>query len=193
MTTATSIANQALYLIGADRIDDISSSVQNAVVCNQFYAQNRDEILAHYPWACAVKRAVLAADAGDNLTMYDYRYQLPVDPFCLRVMNIIDYDSHEDLPYQDYEVEGELLLTDVSPCAIKYIARITDERKLSPWIVEQMVLLLAAKIAPRIAESSKKQVNYYSMFLQKRMEGMQKEGMGRRSRKQPDTPVTDLG
>lgn len=193
MTTATSICNQALYLLGQGRIDDIGDGSPTAVVCSEFYDQVRDEVLAHYPWFCAVKRAILAADAGSNLTIYSYRYRLPVDPYCLRVVHLIDGTTYTDLPYESFEVEGDLLLADVSPCAIKYIGRIADESKLSPWVIEQMIYLLAAKVSPRLVESGKKQQNYYALFLQKRMEGMQKEGMSRRSRTRPDTPVTELG
>lgn len=157
VATETALANMALYRIGEKAIDDIETPDNVAGrLCALFYPQTRDEVLQDFDWSCATWRQTLQAISVElvpNLCVYDYQYRLPVDPYCLRVIVPIDaqgtsptYDDIDD----DYQVEERMLQTELTPCAIKYIRRLTDPTLFDAQLVELIVVRLGSKIAARL-------------------------------------------
>ena len=162
----------ALARLGAARISSISDSNPNAVLAAELWPNVRDGVLRDHEWSVAIGRRQLAAVADENLTPYDYGYQLPADPYCLRVLNLIDLESTtytnlrpEAVPY---EIEGRVLWTDVSPCGIRYIKRVEDVSDYDPLLVDAMSLRLAASMAFKVTQSGEiemKMLNLYSAVL----------------------------
>lgn len=155
--TPTALVNMALYRLGEQAIDDLDTPDDvKGRLCALFYPQTRDEVLQDFDWSCAIWRQTLQAISEElvpNLTPYDYMYRLPTDPYCLRVINAIDrqgtsptYSDIED----DYLVEERMLLSDISPYAIKYIRRMTDPTLFDAQLVECIILKLASKLAPKL-------------------------------------------
>lgn len=86
---------------------------------------------------------------------WDYAFTLPSD--CLRVIRMEDNN--------DFVKEAERLLTDESPCKIKYIAQITDPTKYPPAFVTTLIMRLAAEIAYPLTNDSQKAENLYKLYL----------------------------
>lgn len=179
VSTVVEICNIALARIGDARIADINADDEKARLCNLFYDQTRDEVLREHAWSFAQGRSLLASLSGDNLTGYDYRYQLPLD--CLYVRKLIDAEgeSYGDLT-NDYQIEGRELHTDVNPCAIRYTKKVTDPGKFDSQFVEAVSLKLASKLALKL--SGKQQIEgsmiqQYMIVLQnaKSIDGEERE------------------
>lgn len=148
--TATTIANLALGKLGASTISDINDTgSRESRACNRNYAQSRDIAIRSHRWACAIHRQSLAASAdeivGDD---YAYQYQLPVDPYCLRALDIIGF------PNADFRIEGRMLLTnELPPIYLRYIKRILDPNSMDSGLIELIAVVLAHEICYELTKS----------------------------------------
>lgn len=182
------ICNQALYLIGADRIDTLSEGSPQSKACLQFYTPTKDEVLSEHTWNCAVWRVQLADLAGTYYTNWKYQFQLPEDPYCLRVLALLDFinSTYAELPHEPYEVEGRVLLCNLSAVGIRYIGRIL-ENQMSSWVAETLVYKLAAKISTKIG--NKKPTDMYQAYMVQWQRAIQLDGMNRKNRDKPRTSL----
>lgn len=180
------ICNQALYLIGADRIDSLSEGSPSSIPCLQFYTPTKDEVLSENPtgWNCAIKRRQLADLAEEYYTDWKYQYQLPEDPYCLRVHAILDFinNTYREMEHEPYEVEGRVLLCNLSAVGIKYTARII-ESQMDSWVAETLIYKLAAKVSTKIG--NKKPAEMYQAYKLQWQTALQLDGMNRKNRQKP--------
>jgi hypothetical protein len=141
MASEVDICNMALALLGDVRITTLSDPNSRAAkLCNQFYAADADAVIRAYPWDCATFRASLAQLATTPAFGFDYEYQLPTDPYCLRVLQMEEKDMV-------FKIEGgKKLLTDESPAKILYLGRIS-----SGDMDALLTSVLAARVAADIA------------------------------------------
>jgi hypothetical protein len=114
-----------------------------------------DTVLRDHPWNCATVRDELAQDATAPEYEYSYRYQLPADPYCLRLLGT-DQDEYVDgdgQQYYKYKIEGRYILTNAITLKIKYIGRITDVAQYDSLLVGALAAKLAAELAFPITKS----------------------------------------
>lgn len=140
------LANFALSKLGAASITSLGDGTKNSNAAELLYEQTVDEVLAVHDWNCAMNRVALSQDSatpvGDD---WDYYWDLPVDPYCLRVIKVLDSDSA-------WLVEGRKLLCNDEEVDIKYLGRITNPTFFPPMLIDTMVCHLAYKMANRITE-----------------------------------------
>jgi hypothetical protein len=142
MPGTVDIWNAALLKIGSTRVNSPDEATINAERCREQWPIVRDAVLRSHPWNCAIHRATLAKTTAPGFG-YDCAYQLPTNPYCLRVLQM------EELRY-DFRVEGRLLLTNYDPCNIIYIKRIVDPNEFDALLVRALVDSLAAELAVAI-------------------------------------------
>ena len=87
------IANRALAKIGAESITSFDDGTKRSNLCRDIYPSTRDAVLRAYPWNCAIERQELALDLAVPLFGYAYKYQLPIIPYCLRVLEVENNQS----------------------------------------------------------------------------------------------------
>ena len=140
MPSETEIASNALTKLGASPITDIDDPyAQRAVLCKSYYKNTRDAVLRAYPWNCAIERMALALSLDTPVYGYSYKFQLPVVPYCLRVLEV-----EEDV---EHKIEGRFLLCDESSVNIKFIKRIEDTGLFDSLLQEAIECRLAAELA----------------------------------------------
>lgn len=160
-TSETSICNAALRLIKGGRIDSLDEQSTIASDCKEIYPVARDAVLCAHPWNFATKRATLTLTNETPLgSEYSYKYTLPTNPYCLRVIRIPEQVYNMTDPYttttyknigyaynglvdNTYRIEGRSLVTNLTGVVIEYIARETNAGLFPPYFSE----LLAARIA----------------------------------------------
>ena len=98
MASEVEIASMALNKLGAQRITAFDDGTNRSNLCRDFYPSVRDATLRAYPWNCSINQKLLAAEVAAPLFGYSYKFQLPVLPYCLRVLKI------ENEP--DYNIKG---------------------------------------------------------------------------------------
>lgn len=123
MASVVGIWNAALVSLGVDRVMSPTEDSETAKKCNEIYADVRDEETEMHPWNFAVTRKACALTATSPTYEYTYAYQVPSD--CLRILEI---ETNED----DYQREGDLILTDVTSLNVKYIKQVTDANAMTP-------------------------------------------------------------
>lgn len=143
MTSKVQICNMALSRLGASTITALTDNTTEAKLCNTLFDDLADRVMMQGSWTSTIKRASLAKTTNTPTFEYTNEFQLPVDPFCLKVLNI-DEDTQGDT---DYRIEGDKLLTDDSSVKIRYIGRLVDVEDWDPLLVEAMEILLASYLA----------------------------------------------
>lgn len=163
MASNVDICNSALNSIGASNIISLTEDSKAGRVCNQRFEPVRDAVMRAHPWNCLIRRAILAQDATAPAFEYDYSYQLPTDPYCLRVLEI----ENEDLMQVTYVIEGRKLLTDEGTMKIRYLARITDANEYDSLLVETVSAALASEISYALANSASLQSQMVQLYQMK--------------------------
>lgn len=143
----TSICNGALLLLGSDGIGSLNDDTDKARACNQAFSSSLDTALQAYPWNFAVRRVTLTQNATAPDFGFAYAYDLPNNPYCLRVLR-----AHE--PRIVFKREGRQLLSDSGTLKIKYIARIESVSEFSALFREALEHFLAWKICYAITGST---------------------------------------
>jgi len=151
-TTSLNIVNKSLLFIGADTIDALTDSSTRAEVCNELYADIRDEVLVatRYGWNCAKKMVELTVEGTDPRFDYDYRYTKPLD--CLRVLYLSDTNGNKTTA--KWEVIDNNIYSDEDAVSVVYIYQLTDVEKMSPLLVRCIALQLAINISYRLKQST---------------------------------------
>ena len=154
-SSVVDICNQALYLLGTNVITSLADGTRTANLCNLMWYEVLDTVLRDHPWNCAIVRDELAVDATAPEYEFSYRYQLPADPYCLRLLGT-DQDQYVDgdgKQYYEYKIEGRYILTNATTLKIKYIGRITDVAQYDSLLVSALAAKLAAELAFPITKS----------------------------------------
>ncbi len=162
MSSVVKICNLALSRIGAARITSLLDGTETANLCNTLFDECAEDTMIEGPWVSTIRRQELAILDETPVSGYTYAYQLPVDPFCLKVLAVNELNTSitpasvttrlllsgaptEELEFAEvgYKVEGRKLLTNEASVAIRYIAKLTDSEdyddNLKRAIVSRMV------------------------------------------------------
>lgn len=153
VSSSVDICNIALNMIGESLVTSITGSEDKQVILNLLYYPVLDQALRKHSWSFAMHRQALSSDAGDNLTIYDYKYQLPVDPYCVKPVCLLDSNNQEvDRETYPFLEEERYLYTDVASAKLKYVKRITDATQFDSTFVLYFAAYLAKEIAFRLTD-----------------------------------------
>jgi len=139
MTSKVGICNLALSRLGANTITSFTDGTQEAILCSTFFDDLAKRVMLQGSWTSTVKRASLAKTTNTPTYGYSCEYQLPVDPKCLKVLEVMDCP--------EYQVESDKLLTDSSSVKIKYIAYLDNAEDWDSLLSEAFEILLASYLA----------------------------------------------
>jgi hypothetical protein len=146
MASKVSISNDALIRVGADTIISMTEDTEQARVCNQVFDDCLDAVLQAHNWNFAIERATLSQQATGPLFGYSYKYLLPTNPYCLRVLELEGSD--------EFKVEGRYLLTDASDVSITYVSRVSDLNKATPLFRQTLSLYIASQVCYTLTGSA---------------------------------------
>lgn len=147
-----SICNRALSFIKANnRITDITEDSEEARLCNILFDEALDTLLETHPWNFATYRSELAMLATTPTFDYTYAFQLPTDPYCLKVIKVVNGDVYV---IDDYEIEGRTLVTNEDSVYVKYIGRVTNYNNLSTLFRTALAYYLASELAEPLTGST---------------------------------------
>lgn len=147
MESQTAVVNKALILIGVDEIISIDENSTPARKAKVLWPGTRDAVMRSHPWKCCTFRATLAQATETPVWGYSYQYQLPTNPYCLRVLQM------EALDYI-WTVQGRYLLTDEGTANILYVGRVEDVPSWDALLKDAIAARLAAELAFPLAGSS---------------------------------------
>lgn len=149
MESSVQVANEALTLIGDQSITALTEDSDRARAVKRVYLPTLDAALRRHDWNFARLRASLGRLTATPDFDYDYMYQLPQDPLCLRVLNtnLLDDEAWEIESYITDSAQYRVLLTDETEVEIVYIARLEDPTLWDPLFADAFVYEVAKRIA----------------------------------------------
>lgn len=153
MTSTVEICNLALSNLGKDNINAIDEASNEARACRQFYPITLRMMLQSHPWKFASRTVSLAEVDNDKLGAWAYAYALPGDKLTVRHIRrayVLDDPSPQTRQQELlnlYEIEGERLYCNLSPCLLHYVALIEDPEKFSSLFVDALAWHLAVRLA----------------------------------------------
>tara|TARA_Y100000310_G_scaffold45879_1_gene42745 strand:- start:475 stop:1047 length:573 start_codon:yes stop_codon:yes gene_type:complete len=146
-----SICNNALTLLGDKTITALDENSNQGRACNANYNNVRDYVQRAHRWNSCMELANIASDATSPTWGWTNRFLLPVDPWCLRVLEI------QGLEMEEWEVFGRYLQCDNSSVNMKYLARVTDPMLMDSMLTQCIAARLAYQIAYRLTSDKGEQ------------------------------------
>lgn len=160
MPSWVAIANLALTHLGTERITALTDAGAAARAVAATYELVRDAVLREHPWNCALARTRLAAELEAPAFGFAFRYTLPADPYCLRVLALGEGSAA-------WALEGRHLLTDhAPPLPVRYIARVSDPALFDAALVPALAARLAHAIAYAIVQSREAEAAMWTLYQQ---------------------------
>ena len=161
MGSKVDLANEALLLLGANTITSFTDNDSNAVLVNRFYESERDALLRSHRWSCAITTANLASLADTPIIDWEFKFTLPTDPYCLRVLDVRTVTGDIKL---EFEVQGRELHTEETAVDITYIKRLDDATQFDALLYQALVFRLAWKLSYPITRSNPVMQQMASMY-----------------------------
>lgn len=138
MSSQVEICNMALSRLASRRIISLGDNTIESKTLSAIYNQVAKYVMARAPWPSVRYRATLAQTTDMPAFGFNYEYQLPTNPKCLRVLRL----NEDKLGTIDFTIERDRLLTDESSVSILYLGFITDTEAYDIYLEEAIMLRL---------------------------------------------------
>jgi hypothetical protein len=145
--TDVSICSNALLLLGANPINDLSENLDRARLASNLFPTVRDAIIRSFPWNCCITRVVLSPEVTAPAFDWAFKYTLPSD--FVKVMSVGELGYEEE-----FRIEGRELFTDANPCYLRYVFQNTNVGSFDAGLVRVLTLAMAASMAYGITQST---------------------------------------
>lgn len=146
MSSKVSICSGASLLVGAAPLSDINDNSTPARLTLNLFDDVQDELLRAHPWGFATKRVKLSPLVSKPAYGFKYEFNIPSD--MIRLLRIDSFYTG-----QDFKLEGNKILANVSALDLCYVFRNTDIETWPPDFVNAVKYELASQIAYPIAKS----------------------------------------
>jgi len=163
MASVVELVNQSLYMLGQRAIISMTEDCEAARLCNGRYVYNRDATIRAYPWNSAMARATLARSTDLPVWEFDYKFALPTDPLCLRVLKLQEKEENGC----KWKIEGRWLVTDSTTANILYLAQLADVNGMDVLLRETIAARLAADICYPLTGSNTQQQTMWNLYESK--------------------------
>lgn len=172
--TRVELANLALSFIGDTRIASFSDETEIARLVNAHFDMALLTVLESKPWRLAETEQLLTeiTDSGESTGTdeFDYRYQLPTDPFCVTPL-FINGDRDRAL-YQftvativgSTGVVRRTLLTDEKPVTLHYTYYSKDPSVWTAHFGRAVATRLAADLCIQVGASETKKQGLEQLY-----------------------------
>ncbi len=155
MASNVEIANRALQYLGAKRIAALTEDSRNAQAINACFESVKLAELRKHPWAFAIARASLAANATAPIFTRDNSFPLPSD-----FVRLLPQDAEDNMNNLDWQIEGRNIITnDSAPLEIRYIYNVTDPNEMDALFREAFAAKLAEVTCEEITQSNSKKAD----------------------------------
>lgn len=153
-----SIANKALFKIGAERISAFNSNTPNSVIIQEIYDDCRQEVIEEMPWSFCINTLTLSTLAATLIEFNDginIAYGIPADFMSLYLVN------QPGCLYRIEQLKSPIVpatimafLSDTPNLIIKYIADNDDPTTYSAKFTDALACKLALGCCFKISEAA---------------------------------------
>jgi hypothetical protein len=160
MASDVQICNMALTQLGARTITALTDQNSfEATICNLYFEDTTREVISEGQWTSTTRRASLAKTTNTPAFEYANEFQLPTNPFCLKVFKA----SIDGL---DYKIEGDKLVTDDSTVSILYAAYVTATGEYNDFLKDTISAKLSYKLAYPLTGDRNKVQDMFRIYQQ---------------------------
>lgn len=147
MPSSIDMVSNALLLIGDEPISSFTEPGAGAQAAANLYPDTYRAVLSEHPWGFALKEQKLnkLSQQPDELTNYQYAYQLPTD--LIRLWAIF--------PHSNYAIVNGLLYSNQNELLARYVYE-ADETALPPHVSKAIEYKLAADFSISVTEDENK-------------------------------------
>jgi len=178
MASEVNICNMALTRLGQQRIASLTQTGLGAELSNLYYEPTVEELLGAYEWPFAISRKQLTASAESNISNYSYIYVLPND--YLRILTLLDVDDYSEVE-TEWLVEGRKLLTNITPCYIKYLKIPQSPSDFPQSFIEALYLRIATKMCIKMTQDQSLMNMLYQEYMAAMQSAMGEQGANSKS------------
>jgi len=193
----TYIANLALAKLGSTQLTDLlTEETETARTLRAVYQGIADEVVYSRPWTAARYRTSLTAMSPGPPFGYAFQYQLPSDPWCLRVFKAGEECDEGGAPgFENWggsgcTIEGRAILTDrAPPLPVILIVRLDNPDLYAGLLQTAVALRLAWAVAYKLTNSTELEERMeaaYDKTLREAGSADAQQGMKRR-KPEPDS------
>lgn len=145
--TDVSICSNALLMLGAQPINDLTEDSDRARLASNLYPSVRDAILRGFPWNCCITRVVLSPDTAAPAFDWTYQFTLPGD--FVKALAVGELGAETE-----FRLEGRKILSDDNPCYLRYVFRNENPATWDDGLVDVVTKAMAAAMAYGITQSA---------------------------------------
>ena len=147
------ICNRALSLIKANAtVSNLTTdTTTEAKLCREHFDESLEAVLEMHQWNFAEVQAECALSVDAPVLGYDYKHQLPTNPYCLVVRYVEDNSESEVLAYK---IRGRFIESDSERVFITYTSKVDNLTETSTLFRQCLEFYLATKFAEPIMHSS---------------------------------------
>ncbi len=140
------LANQALDLLGKDRIASLSENSTAARKINEVFQRTMYSALARSEWTFSRKFQDLAALTNDWDQRWAFKYDLPND--CAKFIRLVPrVDIPNTEPQAPHQLFGGAVYTDEADARAEYVYEQTDTLQMPSYFLDAVAFLLARNVA----------------------------------------------
>lgn len=164
MSTKQYIATRVALNLGKDLPSNIDTDqTPFAEKFNAVYVETVKNLLDEHDWSFATREAELleAPIPVPQFSEYSYYYELPLDYISIIQKND---DLYNACYPPEYRIEGNYLLSSLSPVKIKYVAYIDDESIYPSYFTNSLINLLTYTLAYTMTSSSSKTTEAFQLY-----------------------------
>ena len=163
--TKLSICSDSLIMLGAAPLSSFSEGTDAAQVCDRFYDDILETILAMYPWTFSYKKVQLARLSDTPVSEWEYKYQLPSDSIGSGIRALFTTASAGARPINEgWEILEDKLLTDYKTVYVDYQFR-PSEAVLPTYFIQLVKYWMAWHIAEPVTDQITKGQYYQSLAV----------------------------
>lgn len=148
MPSVVDVANKALDKLGHGAITSLGDGTKAANLVDRSWPLVRDTVLRDHPWNFAMRRTTTAPLSASPSWGFTYQHEVPNN--MLRLIEI------RDLRADEYQVEGNKILTDESILYLRYIAQVTDPNEYDALFIDAVSTRLAYEMCESLTQSNTK-------------------------------------
>ena len=151
MSDPISTCNEAIVELGggefgAPRLLSFADGTSLSTICGEMFPGARDMALSMHPWNWASVRKTLSRSPDTPDFGWQYMYQLPTEPYCLKV-RATNYDPGDRWEVGTDVYNGRVIYSDRPSLGIVYTRRVEDLTSWDAIALQVLIKVIASKLA----------------------------------------------
>ena len=145
MPTDVEIASNACVRLGVASFASFSAGTDASNACDALYPRVKANLLSRHNWHFSIAQAQLSREVSTPTAKWSYQFILPADRLGNAPMEIFQTSSRDALPYKEWEIVGDKLMSNADTLYCQYVADV-DEADMPEYFIELLIKALMVEL-----------------------------------------------